>query len=367
MSTDILEMDDETALAVDELETAAKPVEVSNGTHCVNCSESHDWAGGVVCPACGYHPMLKRCIEVEQTPQFQMEAGPENLWEAIPGWAWVLLGGVVAIVVGSFVVRYQLQGNARLRAAWAFSQAALAEFATLVVHVLALIHASTKSDRYSPFDLFMKPISLWKPTFNSLPRHAWRVWVFAWGQTAMICAAAIIGGMNYSALFDDWGVEERAKPNLIGTIAEKAKENGDEAGSLEEALDNAADAPVEEETDEEEKPAEPLPIEKTAECLIFGYRTNESGEVTTLLLASAVNGKMQFSGLISTVGMPEDELRKLSARMMRLGRRGPFVKCRYRASWLLPRLMVEVDHEGWGKDGKLVKPKFKQMLADIEG
>jgi hypothetical protein len=349
------------AIVTESKGRSGKTGEMSSGTLCVNCDERKDWEGGFFCPACGYHPTLKRCMEIE-TPQPKVETGPENLWEAIPGWAWVLLGGVVAIVGASVAVQFLLGDSARLRAGWAFVQIGLAEFVTLAAHVLALIHASSKSDRYSPFDLLMKPLGLWKPTFAELPKNAWRVWMFVWGQTATICAVLIIGGMNYSALFDDWGVAKQSNANLIQAIADQARENGDDADSLEEALNNTATA-AEEITPEEE----PVPVANpTAECLIFGYRQNLEGEPTSLLLATTVKGRMQYVGMISVVGIPEEAMQTLAARMPNLTQTNPFVKCRYKAVWQRPQLMCEVEYEDWTRGKQLKKPQFLQLLAEID-
>lgn len=265
-------------------------------------------------------------------------------------------------MIGSVAVRLSLFGSARMLAGWGFIQIAIAEFVTLVAHVLALIHASSKSDRYSPFDLLMKPMGLWKPTFAALPKNAWRVWMFAWGQTAMICAVLIIGGLIFSALFDDWGVAKNSNANLVQAIADQARENGDDADSLDEALNNTATV-----ADEVTPKEDAVPIENpTAECLIFGYRKNLAGEPTSLLLATTVKGRMKYVGMISVVGIPEEALQTLIARMPNLTQNNPFVKCRYKAVWLRPQLMCEVEFEDWTRGKQLKKPQFLQLLAEID-
>jgi hypothetical protein len=348
-------------IAAESKGRSSKTDEVSGGTLCVNCDKRRDWDGGFFCPACGYHPTLKRCMEVEK-PQPVVETGPENLWEAIPHWAWVLIFGVVGIVAASVAVRLSFSGSPRLLAGWGVAQIAISEFATLVAHVLALIHASTKSDRYSPFDLLMKPLALWGPTFAMLPKNAWRVWMFAWGQTAMICAVLIIGGLNFSALFDDWGVAKRSNTNLVSAIEVHARENGEDEESLEDALNKTATA-----GDEIAPNEEALPVETpTVECLIFGYRKNLEGKPTSLLLATTVKGRMKYVGMISVVGIPEEALQTLVARMPNLAQKNPFIKCRFKAVWLRPQLMCEVEYKEWTRSNLLLKPQFRQLLAEID-
>jgi hypothetical protein len=57
--------------------------EISGGTLCVNCDESRDWEGWFFCPACGYHPSLKRCMEIEK-PQVVVETGPKTYGKPFP-------------------------------------------------------------------------------------------------------------------------------------------------------------------------------------------------------------------------------------------------------------------------------------------
>ncbi|MBT6154268.1 MAG: hypothetical protein HOK71_13040 [Planctomycetaceae bacterium] len=300
-------------------------------------------------------------MEVER-PQPVVETGPENLWEAIPTWAWVLIFGVVGIVAGSVAVRLSFSGSPRLLAGWGVAQIAIAEFTSLVAHVLALIHASSKSDRYSPFDLLMKPLALWRPTFSTLPKSAWRVWMFAWGQTAMICAVLIIGGLNFSALFDDWGVKKNSSANLVQAIADQARENGEDEESLEDALNKTATA-----GDDIAPKEELLPVEDPiVECLIFGYRKNLEEKPTALLLATIVKGRMKYVGMISVVGIPDEAMQTLTERMPNLTQKNPFIKCRFKAVWLRPQLMCEVEYKEWTRSNQLLKPKFRELLAEID-
>ncbi|MBT4866253.1 MAG: hypothetical protein HON53_14210 [Planctomycetaceae bacterium] len=349
------------AIAAESKGRSGNTEEVSDGTLCVNCEERRDWDGRSFCPACGFHPALNRCVEVER-PQPVVETGPENLWEAIPTWAWVLIFGVVGIVAGSVAVRLSFSGSPRLLAGWGVAQIAIAEFTSLVAHVLALIHASSKSDRYSPFDLLMKPLALWRPTFSTLPKSAWRVWMFAWGQTAMICAVLIIGGLNFSALFDDWGVKKNSSANLVQAIADQARENGEDEESLEDALNKTATA-----GDDIAPKEELLPVEDPiVECLIFGYRKNLEEKPTALLLATIVKGRMKYVGMISVVGIPDEAMQTLTERMPNLTQKNPFIKCRFKAVWLRPQLMCEVEYKEWTRSNQLLKPKFRELLAEID-
>lgn len=338
-------------------------------TLCPNCQSSEDWGGGSWCPACGYHAALGLRVEAAIAEEPEPDTGPANLWEAIPHWVWAMLLGIVGIVALSIAVRLSLVGNDVFRARWALAQAALAEFAAILVHVLAYLYAAEKSDRVSPFDVVLKPIAIWKPTFASLPRYAWRVWTFAWAETAFLCALLIIGGLSYSALFDDWGVKKRASMNTTQAIAEQARRNSSGEDSLTDAVKEAASASAADlaanpdPTDHSTPEADALP---TVECLIVGYRKDSRENPTTLLLATAVGRKMQYVGMISTFGIPREEVEELRQRLPKLEQNRPFVKCRYPAVWLKPVLLCEVEFEEWTNANRLRRPKFKQMLGDVQ-
>ena len=279
----------------------------ARGTLCQNCGANANWDGQSWCPACGYHPALKRTVEIDRAPE-TTEEQPVNLWEVIPSWAWALVLGSVAVVALSFTVRLSVIGNHVLRARWAFTQAAFAEFAALIVTLLVYLYAAQKSDRISPFDLVLKPVAIWKPTFNALPKNALRVWVFVWAQTALLCAIFVIGGMKYSSLFDDWGVRKRAGSNLTQIIADQARENATEEESLTDALNNSAGSAdgVTSADDSEDDQPEAVSESPTADCLIIDYRKSAGDGIRSLLLATAIGNRVQYVGMISMIGIPEE-------------------------------------------------------------
>jgi hypothetical protein len=334
----------------------------AQGTLCRKCGASENWNGVSWCPACGYHPVLKRTVEFDQEPA---TVQPMNLWEVIPSWLWALLFGIVAVVALSFTVRLSVVGNAVLRARWAFAQAAIAEFAALVVFVLAYLYASQTSDRFSPFDLVLKPVEIWKPTFAALPRNAWRVWVFIWAQTALLCAVFVIGGMNYSSLFGDWGVRKRAGTNLTQIIADQARENATEEESLTDALNNSADSSGTAASPDDDDQSEAVAELPTAECLIIGYRKSGGDGIRSLLLATAIGNRMQYVGMISMIGIPEETRLELLERLPTLVQERPFVRCRLRAVWLKPVVMCQVEFKDWTRGKHLIRPKFKQILGNV--
>ena len=104
-------------------------------------------------------------------------------------------------------------------------------------------------------------------------------------------AVAVIGGVRYSAIFDDWGFEKQATPNLLNEITKQAREHeGEGADSLEDAVNDFAgeEEPVEE---------EPVIVERFAmDCLIIGYTGNSPDKFDGLVLAALLRGRLQYVG-----------------------------------------------------------------------
>jgi hypothetical protein len=284
--------------------------------------------------------------------------------EAFPQWALVLGAGVLTVFVFSFIFSFMLPESGPERAWWALGQCLVGFLAAATGHVSAFLYAASKTDKFSPFDVFMKPIELWKPTMSLLPKAAWRVWVAAWGLTAILCGAFVVGGLRYDALFEDWGAEKRAGLNVVQeVVAQARKEREGGAGSLEDAMN---DFVGEEKKDDIDK----LPSE---DCLIFGYIVEERGELDSIVVASVVGHSLTYVGRVPAREIPEESRNRLLARMKHLRRRAPFVKADQQITesgkqmnWLEPILMCQVAYSEWDHDHRMVKPRLKRLLADVD-
>jgi len=252
-----------------------------------------------------------------------------------------------------------------MRAWWAVLQATFCGVAVFIAQLTAFLYASSRNARFSPFDIFMKPIEIWKPTLRALPKNAWRVCLFVWSEIAVLCALLIIGRISYSALFDDWGVKERATPNLTQAIIDQARQNsssGDE--SLGDAMNQFAGEAKSKDKSKNKTPLKPKLL--TADCLIFGYTTSNKDEIDTLLLATTVKNDLKFVGMIAAAGIPESARSELAVRLPTLRQKRPFVKCRYSDKWLRPVLMCQVEFKRWGPNNRIHRPKFTTMLRDFK-
>lgn len=332
------------------------------------------------CPACGYYPKLNTIVEVE-TPKAALAAGlmteedkapSKELLESIPPWSWILLGGVAGVIALTVTARLTIADSAIPRGQLAVLQCLLGLVVALVGHGAAYFHGMTASEKFGPFDILMKPVAIWEPTLRKLPELAWRLWCVAWGLTASICALTIIGGVTYSAIFEDWGAKKRAAPNLVHAITEQArqeKEGG--ADSLEEALTDFAGE--EDLTEEERNELAAAGLEKL-DCLIFGYTAqgdDADDDFSRILLAAMIDEKIKFVATMNAYEISEGARADLNKRMHTLRRRRPFVQVSQSAPWikdahwLKPVMMCQVGFKGWTTLHKLREPVFVRLLGDV--
>jgi len=348
---------------------------------CTNCGSEEPWGQSSWCPACGFYPKLNTTVEVEAPPAEAMrgtgfeeeEATPmAELMAAVPQWGWILGGGVVGVIVLSIVERLVIADVIIPRGKLAILQCVLGLIVALVGQWTVYFQAMTASEKFGPFDILMKPLAIWELTLRELPRLAWRLWCVAWGVTAVLCGMVIIGGITYSAIFEDWGFKERAQANLMHAIVDQARaEREGGADNIEDALNDLVGE--EELTEEEKNELAARGLEKI-DCLIFGY-TAQGDEPTDnfsiIVLATMIDERIKFVGTMSAHTISEGARADLNKRMHTLRRKRPFVpftasaKWVKEAYWLKPVLMCELGFEGWTKQHKLREPVFVRLLGDV--
>lgn len=108
------------------------------------------------------------------------------------------------------------------------------------------------------------------------------------------------------------------------------------------------------------------------EFIVVGYTEPKRSRTGfgSLLLATHRDGALQYVGRVGT-GFDDAMLRNLAARMKPLARREATVALpahipfRPRdVTWIEPRLVVELEYRGWGKEGLLRQASFKGLRED---
>jgi hypothetical protein len=177
---------------------------------CPQCGSTEPWGISSWCPNCFYHPRLGLPI-APVAPAGSGEEGTHHaaraesyaaVLKSVPLWTHVLWIGVVAVFVMSVYVSITLPKFGPSRAIWTLLQTLIGLAAAGTAHVLVFFNAIPNTDKYGPFDLFLKPLDFWSYAIRKMPAKAWRLWLFAWGLTASLAALVMIGGIRYSAMFE---------------------------------------------------------------------------------------------------------------------------------------------------------------------
>jgi hypothetical protein len=178
---------------------------------CPQCGSTEPWGMTSWCPNCFYNPRLGP--PVAQSPQDAEGRHPlpgdsahaesyVAAFKSIPLWAYGLGIGIVSVFVLSLCISLKLPKTGYERAIWTVIQGSIGLIAAATAHVMVFFKAIPNTDKYGPFDLFIKPLDFWRYAIRKLPSGAWRLWMFSWGLTAAFCAFVLIGGIRYSSMFE---------------------------------------------------------------------------------------------------------------------------------------------------------------------
>ncbi|HCO26387.1 MAG: hypothetical protein CME31_13575 [Gimesia sp.] len=362
---------------------------------CSECGTYEPWGLSSWCPQCGFYPKLGKCVgqtdmqgqSLEQQPQ------PQNIWELIPAWGWVLGVGTVAAIGLSVGGRFYCEDPGQL-CLWTITQATIGLMMFLVGHFIAYLNAVSRSADFSILSIIVTPFKIWRPAIRRFPQGAWKLDLAVWGLTLVVGAFAIVGGFEFNSLFKDWGVKKTANVNLLASVVDQAKSADGEGGAdnIEDALNDFAGGTEEEDSaasaakakaaaaaqaampaPEEEPKPEPEPVAEPetaprleSDCLLVGYSALPNGTIDAVLLASSYNKQLVYAGYIRGSELPEDIRLEWQKRLPQLEQKQPFVKTSQVATWIKPRITLKVSSEGWtDTTHRLIKPQFVSVLQEI--
>lgn len=368
--------------------TPAPPKDAkSEATTCPSCGSTEPWGFSSWCPSCGFYPKLQTRVEAPPAPVEESEQ-VAGLTDVLPPWTWLMGAGMLGVIALSFWARLTIEANSSTRLLWAVLQMLVGAITFSVGHATAYFIAIAKTDKIGPFDAFMSPMAVWRPTFVQLPKGASRVCLAAWGATAVLAALLIVDGIPWASLFDGTA-KKKAAPSLLHSVVKEArKERESEAASMEEAMnqfvgdaeegnaaaagaagENAAGEKTAEELEKakaEKERAEKLAKSEQVDCVIFGYTPEGKDDFGMLLLATIVKGRLTFVTSLTAESLPLETRRELITKLKTLHRNRPLVKTTLDAQWVQPTLMMRVRHWGWTRDKKLKNAEFSETLADVK-
>ena len=155
---------------------------------CPKCSQPL-WVvtGARWCSRCGYREMChdtpaptagEAPAAVRRTAAEQRFAEWAQAARLLPRWAWVLLGGVLAVGLGSLDAGLLLPSDSWARAAWTTGQVVTGLVGMLLAHVSVVCFLGTQRDAPGLVDLVM-PDRVWKRAIKRLPETQGQVCVAA--------------------------------------------------------------------------------------------------------------------------------------------------------------------------------------------
>ena len=114
----------------------------------------------------------------------------------------------------------------------------------------------------------------------------------------------------------------------------------------------------------EEKTEEPKPREK-ADCLIIGFLINDREELTQVLVACELNGRLVYGGKL-VPEIPKEQKAELLEKMWMSRRGAPLVKTGMVATWVEPRFPCRISYTEQAKNGRLIEMEWEDLLPEIE-
>ncbi len=336
------------------------------GKPCPHCGSTEPWGLSSWCPNCFYYPKLSSQIEAGSADDFDDgSASDEPLgFDSVPTWARILAGGCVVIFGVTVAAAVLLPDDDPLRSAWTLAQLTIGVVAAVAAHAMVFFTAIPDTDRYGPFDIVFRPIEVWRPMVHHLPKHAWRLWQVAWGLTAAVWAVTLIGGVRYSAMFEDWGFEKRVRTNIAPAVVTKARTQERQADSFSQAMQKTTQAPTVYASPPKAKSAEiPMPVRK-AQCVIVGYVKNSDNALSSILLGSMVDGRLTYVGSVPAADLPEAVRTRLQNTLPRLEQAKAAVRTLRSATWIKPVVKCNVSYHELTPGKTFKKPKVDQLIDE---
>jgi hypothetical protein len=147
------------------------------------------------CPKCGHDKFssLGWCISCGHTPALEKEKARES--KPI-SWLWGLFGGLAFVIFITVACHYLLRGSALNWTRWVWMETGIGLAAFLISHVwnyyTVLPLYGDHTGRMS-----FNPIHLTACAFRMLPKTQWPICLGAWGLTAVVGVAILVGDISY--------------------------------------------------------------------------------------------------------------------------------------------------------------------------
>jgi hypothetical protein len=151
---------------------------------------------------------------------------------------------------------------------------------------------------------------------------------------------------------------------MSAVMKQAAKAKGDGAKDLEGAIGNfAGDAGAN--GDGEKSSPEPKPAEKPrqrTDCVILGYHADKDGNVLSIVLGTAHDGKLVYAGAL-TPKLEGDELAAFTNALAAARTNQPFLDVQSDAVWVRPTFSCRVSYGQQDETGRLSDAQWVKLLG----
>ncbi|MCA9131632.1 MAG: hypothetical protein KDA45_00685 [Planctomycetales bacterium] len=342
--------------------------------YCVKCSTPN--AGFAVCPSCGYYATLDKFVEVDRVMEgLEAEARPQGF--RCPGWVFVLLGANVAVVVESSAAAVFLPLDSLERLVWSAVHllGGLALFAAFQARGTFL--ALVDDLEVGIIDCLAWPPKAWESLAQRVPKTAHWFTVASVGLMSVVMSVAVLRAIPYRQMLTSDAPPKKYN-SLLAKAINEAKKHGGAAPeqSMEEALQEFAEAAEDGEAGAPASGEELLAAiqdelqmktERTARCIVVGFRTSESQpqQLVSLVVATASrtatsSQPLEVLGVVPVAGQPYAA--KMLQQLQESIRPTPFVGCKLEAQWVEPQIRCEVTYMESDQDQQAVDLELKKLF-----
>jgi hypothetical protein len=334
------------------------PEEAADNSLCPRCATKLTNPDGLGwCPGCGFCRTLEEegkalPLPEPERPKKPSVLGATELGEAMrymPGWVWLLLGGIALVASVSVAADYLLPEDCLARALWGALQMVMGVVGLITAQCWVLAMFGSKEEGIGARDIFL-PGRVWRAAFRRLPATRKAVWLGGWSLTGLICGAAVIGGYNYWLQV----IQERRVQRLAARLADRAPTARDTSRPFDGTLQPRPKQHLQQQPDGDKRPL--------TQCVVIGYQTD--GKTVTgivLAMAEADSDTLTFAGVVRD-GLPSELRDQLMARLSRLSRKEPLIPgLDVRGTfWVNPGVFCNIIRPN-GKGGEGEEPEFKGL------
>jgi hypothetical protein len=364
------------------------PVDLLQVIGCTQCGSKAAWNGAPWCPDCEYLPKLGRKATAAEKKAWLTSARPVQKTSL----GRLCLASVLVVLLGSLGLALCRPTFIDWLLYWrAVFLAGLASF--LCGHVLACRAAPKIHLLWTA--VVLHPAKVWAGALRNDPASRLFPVLGSGGLIAVILSVSmlgfhpegIVGQLNWRNLsrqmnslqilqqaYATFVVAPTARPagaSLGASLGASASPAASESDRQEYSVWKLNSDPLPGQTEElgAAEDGEPLPVDPDAESIrpalknvtprdssefvIFGYLTNSTGEIRSVLLAGMENSRPYFVGKLSLDDLDEETLTLLQQRLSEIRTARALLPSPYRARWVRPIVACQVAHSGWTNEGLL--------------